>query len=341
MVRVLQSGIVRVTFFHAGASEFPAPASIDPDHRPELFVRGEHIWTVQTFLRLLRAGLPVSLADRAAADGLVVFHVKERRALLRTVPRGADLLLVGIRADNRESGLGDIEVVQNGRFADGRRRIFIPHWPQPGLVPRDPSRGDVLRTAAFKGFAGNLAEPFRSAAWREFLGRRGIEWVFDAPEFEHDGSHEAPVAWWDYSGVDLVVAVREAEPRGHTAKPAAKLCNAWQAGVPALLGPEYAFRELRRSNLDYLEVASLAEAEAAVARLQEEPGLFRAMVENGRRRAVEFSVPAILERWRALLFDELPAFAGTPRGWLLRRWPARLKIPLRRLGRRLAMRPTR
>src|SRR5436309_1927650 len=81
----------------------------------------------------------------------------------------------------------------------------------------------------------------------------------------------------------LVLAVR---PEGRsTNKPASKLVNAWLAGVPALLGPEIAYRELRRSELDYCEVSSLAEAQAAVDRLLGDPGLYNAMVENGRARA--------------------------------------------------------
>jgi hypothetical protein len=332
---------LRVTFFHAGASRFATPAEIDPDRDPHLFMHGEHAWTVQTCARLARAGMPVALADRAPTEGIVVFHVKERHALVRTLRPGTNVLLVGIRADNRHSGVADAEVVQNGRFADGWRRVFIPFWPQPGLIPRDPSRGDAVRTAAFKGFARNLAAPFRSAAWVKFLAARGIEWVFDAVEFDRSGSNGSDLRWRDYSKVDLIIAVRPPHAIPHTAKPAAKLYNAWHAGVPALFGEEFALRELRRSELDYLEADSLAAVQTAVVRLQGDPGLYRAMVENGHRRACDFTVASILERWRSLLYEEMPALAVTPHYRLLRQTPVAVKAPLRRLSRWLALRPAR
>jgi hypothetical protein len=332
---------MRVTFFHAGAGQVGSAAGIDPDREPGRFVRGEHAWTVQTWARLARAGFPVELADRPPRDGIVVFHAKERRILARALPLRADLVLVGIRADSSSPGLADVEVLQNGHFADGRRRVFIPSWPQPGLVPRDPTRGETIGRVAFKGFARNLDAAFHTAAWGELLAGRGIEWVFDAVEFQRHRELEGSVAWHDYSAVDVVVAVRPPDRRLHTAKPAAKLTNAWLAGVPALLGPEVAYRELRRSELDYLEVSDLDEARAAVRRLQEHPGLYREMVDNGRRRAPEFDCPALVERWRALLFDRLPAFAASSEGRRLRRLPIPLKALARRLGRPFSSRPAR
>jgi hypothetical protein len=114
-------------------------------------------------------------------------------------------------------------------------------------------------------------------------------------------------------------------------KPATKLVNAWLAGTPALLGAEPAFAGLRRSELDYLEVATPDDALGALRRLREEPGLFRAMVENGERRADELSAEAVTARWEAVLSEEIvPAYER----WARRRGP--------RLGRRTrlaALRP--
>jgi hypothetical protein len=332
---------MEVAFFHSGAREFGPPAAIDPDREPHRFERGEHAWTVQTCVRLARAGLPVSLADRAPARGTVVFHAKERRDLLRSLPAGADVLLVGIRADNGECRAADVEVVQNGRFADGRRRVFIPFWPQPGLVPRDPGRGETIRRATFKGFTRNLAQELRSPAWRGFLASLRIEWVLDGVDYQDHVAGQDGLRWADYRDVDLVVAVREPDPRMHTGKPAAKLYNAWSAGVPAVLGREHAYREMRVSELDYLEVEGLAGAQAAVSRLLADPGLYRRMVEHGRRRTAEFTVERVVEHWRALLFAELPAFAESARGRLFRCIPVPLKAVVRVASRLIAMRPRR
>jgi hypothetical protein len=108
--------------------------------------------------------------------------------------------------------------------------------------------------------------------------------------------------------------------------------------VPALLGPEVAYRELRRSPFDYLEAGTRAEAERAVERLLAEPGLYAAMVENGRARAADYTAAAILPRWAELLFETLPARVES-------RVTRRLPLPLRRaarwLGRAAALRPAR
>lgn len=251
-----------------------------------------------------------------------------------------DVVLVGIRADNREPLIADFEVVQNGRFADDRRRFFIPHWPQPGLIPRDPARGAAVSRIAYKGFDGNLDPEFRSPAWTGFLAENGIDWVVDSVEFAGRATDRLALEWPDFRTVDLVLAVR---PRGgrETSKPATKLVNAWIAGVPALLGPELAFRELRRSELDYLEVSSLDEARAAVRRLLDDPGLYRAMVENGRRRAAELTGEVLVRKWTSLLFERIPALAATPRGRLTRRLPLPVKVSARWLARLLTLRPAR
>ncbi|HMD27912.1 MAG TPA: hypothetical protein VKH13_05015, partial [Steroidobacteraceae bacterium] len=221
------------------------------------------------------------------------------------LPRGATPVLVGVRADFRACTYADFEVLQNGYYADGRRSFFMPHWPQPGLLPRNPERGDRMERIAYKGFVGNLVEEFRSARWLEFLRGQGM--VFDDDAVLDDSfAHPIRTRFHDYREVDLVLAVR----RGHArTKPASKLVNAWQAGIPALLSPDYAFEELRESPLDYLAVRNLAEAQAAVLRLKREPGLYRAMIEHGRLRGAAFSVEKITQQWASLLFQTIPTLA--------------------------------
>jgi hypothetical protein len=134
--------------------------------------------------------------------------------------------------------------------------------------------------------------------------------------------------------------VRPPERKLRRSKPATKLVNAWQAGVPALLGPEQAFQELRRSELDYLEVASVAEAREAVLQLRRDPGLYRAMVENGLRRGEEFAPEALVPRWAGLLFETIPALAER-RSRLVRRLPLPARAAGRWLARTVALRPAR
>ena len=145
----------------------------------------------------------------------------------------------------------------------------------------------------------------------------------------------AGLRWPDYSTVDAVVALRPPDGRSYPGKPATKLYNAWLAGVPAVLGTESAYRAERRSELDYLEAASGAEALAALRELATDPHRFAAMVDNGRSRATAVAPAAVAARWRDLLFETLPARLHDPGFRRYRRLPRRARLLVGRF-RRLA-----
>jgi hypothetical protein len=95
-------------------------------------------------------------------------------------------------------------------------------------------------------------------------------------------------------------------------KPAAKLVNAWAASVPAILGPEVPYRELRRSNLDFLEARSAGEALAAIDQLRHDPALYAAMVANGAARVRDFGADRITHYWAEALWQTVPARTSSP-----------------------------
>lgn len=113
--------------------------------------------------------------------------------------------------------------MQNVRCVESKKDSFLEHWSQPGLVPRDFSRGDDIRRVGFVGVRRNLAQAFR------------------------DGAFEA----------------------------------------------------LRRSELDFARGDKLETALESIARLQEDPALYRAMIENGRTRAEAYSDERQAMRWEA------------------------------------------
>lgn len=327
-----------VSFFVPEHEELERLRGLDPDRDWQQMKRGQR-WTVQTWARLRAAGLDVELVAKPPRSGIVVFHNGHKRELRRQLAWGADVTLVGIRGDRREALIADFELLQNGLYADERRRFFVPYWPQPGLIPRDPSRGTTLRRAAFKGFDNNLHPSLRGEEWRGFLAAQGIEWVTDSMSHAHSEAIGVPIGWHDYHDVDLVVALRPDAADHHSGKPATKLYNAWLAGVPAALGPEYAYRELRRSDLDYLEITGLEDAKAAVLRLRAEPGRYRDMVANGRMRGQEFTVEAITRRWVTLLTETIPALARNHR--TPRSVPFLVRNGWRRVQRAVQRRPAR
>jgi hypothetical protein len=264
-----------------------------PDVQAQRLVLGEDYWIVLTFARLRDAGMDVRLSNCLPDAGVVVFYAGDTRAVWSQLRDGAPVLLAAVRSDRHPVGFADVEIVQNASSADGRRALHVAHWPQPGLIPRDPARGDAVRVALFPGTPQNLDAEFTSHTTLDFLRGRGIE-------LRSAGSGMQPV-WNDFRDVDVLLALRPASMGVVRNKPAWKLFNAWLAGVPAILGRESGYRELREGPLDYLEVATPADALRALQRLQDEPGLHAAMVANGLRRGSAFTTTATLERWQQLL----------------------------------------
>jgi hypothetical protein len=287
---------------------------IDPDRDWTDMRLGRERWVVQPYARLRARGWDVTLRSDIPSTGLVIYHKETHREVLRRVPRGGHPVLIACRADFRSADEADFEVVQNGRHADSARIFFVPFWPQPGLIPRNPARGQTVENVAFKGYIGNLTPELRGPEFQRFLVQHGMHFMLDTLG-ERDTSIPVPAAWHDYSAVDVVLALRPIGNREHTHKPATKLYNAWLAGVPAILSPDYAFRELRRDALDYIEVDSVADACQALLRLRNDPGLYAAMVANGLERGRDFSASAITDRWEKLLFETLPPLVAQRPQW--------------------------
>ncbi|MBI2213267.1 MAG: hypothetical protein HYU52_06440 [Acidobacteria bacterium] len=318
-----------VTFVLANEPRLESLREVDPDRDLAYFRLGERAWVLQTYLRLRGAGLPVHLAATPPDRGLVVFHAKHKHWLARAARGRRDLVFVAIRADNSSPLLADFEVLQNDRFADGVRRFHIPFWPQPALRRRDPNRGRRLERIGYMGLLENLHRDFREGEWPRALASLGLQWAPRIAQYR-DKTELTQIDWEDFRELDAVIAVRPSVRRLEFAKPASKLINAWRAGVPALIGNEYACRAIRRSEDDYLEVNNASEALAALTRLQSDPELHARMITNGRRRAAEYSFDAIADVWATLLFDTLPALIDAGALSWDRRLPLPLRLPLRR-----------
>lgn len=287
-----------------------APSALDADADWHLFTTGAYIWILQTYLRLEAAAASVRLLETMPRKGIVVVHADHLGRALAEAPTPSKIVVVGVRADRRPQRRADVEIVQNLASA-GRRQIMVPSWLQPGLIPRDRRRGASVRVVAYLGDEAGLDPSLADPAWSEALEREGLQWEPRTARFTaSDRSYGREVRWNDYANVDVVVALRPRTAWGGHAKPAAKLQNAWAAGVPALLSPETPYRELRRSPLDYLEVRSSAEVLAALRRLRREPGLYDAMVENGLARARAFSTERLIARWLHVLERDVPECAN-------------------------------
>ncbi|EDY17849.1 conserved hypothetical protein [Chthoniobacter flavus Ellin428] len=279
---------------------FYLPGEIPPDmpQSPDVYWTGfrgymrggVYAWTVQTFQRLRDAGMNVELSNQLPKEGILVAH---RKSVPREFvpPRG--VLFVCLRADATWHPFAHFHVIINRLAANPwYPSIYMPHWPQAGLIPRDPTRGDRWENAAFFGDDACIAGEMRGGEWESILRDLKLNW-----------SHVPPDKWHDFSEVDVVVAIRDFIGKHRYAnKPPTKLFNSWHAGVPAILGRESAYEAERKGPLDYLEARTVPDLIAALRRMRDEPELRRTMVANGRNRAKESDPATITERWK-LVFD--------------------------------------
>ena len=301
-----------VYFYLPDYERFDQIDELDPFEAWQEMPRGEGFWILQTYCLLRHFGVAVQKCRELPKRGIVVFHRHNRRQLFsQPIGKFKELILVGCRGDLHDLLVSDFELLQNSYFADGKRRFHMPHWPMPGIIPRDVQRKTEIKRIAFLGFAAQLHPDFQSKEWREFLEHRGIEWVQNSVSYSRKkGESIKHSDWADYSTFDLVVAVRPERNDLHTNKPALKLYNAWIAGVPSLLGPEIAYREAGVSGEDYIEVQSLEDAKQAIDRLIQDPNLYSRLISNGRKKADRYSHESVAKAWvhffNKTLSDQIP-----------------------------------
>ncbi len=270
---------------------FLSEASVpDPDTIHNRIINNEDCWIINTYLRLKQHNLNVSLSDRFIPGAICVASTLDFGIKDFTVSS----FIVGCRGDGPESALSDFNIVQNQICLKSEKEVFIPIWSQPALVPRNQERDNRIENIVFKGSENNLYEEFRSPQFCQELENIGVQLLIS-------GKSSNSVNWHDYSNADLVLAVRDLTEKDALVKPASKLVNAWMAGVPALLGPEPAFREQKQSPLDYIEIKTPQEALDAIRKLKQNPELYQQMVRNGLQRAEDFTPERITQRWHDVL----------------------------------------
>ncbi|MEW6499442.1 MAG: hypothetical protein AB1589_44295, partial [Cyanobacteriota bacterium] len=287
--------------------------SVNPDTYQEVYKSGKstgtYNWIFQTYLRLKADGFPCEIAGKMPAEGIVVAWTT---TVAHSLQPGSKLLLIVVCGDKSKHPYAPLHVVQNrqeilyphvhigDKYLVPGEKYFIPHWPHPGLIPRDRARGDRFENVAYLGRKENLVSELRQPSWQEQMNALGLRFQVV----------RSPALWNDYSELDAIVAVRSFNRKNdYYWKPASKLYNAWIAGVPAILGRESAYQTERKSELDYLEATSLDEVMLALKRLRDDKELRRAMIENGKLRAEELQPDQLVIQWRTFLTDiAIPAY---------------------------------
>ena len=254
-------------------------------------------WLYQTWLLLKKNGVDCQLCTYLEEEG-IIFLVGATLDTWRRPPKTS--FFVDIVSDGVPHPGADLHLVQNKTYADLlNNALFMPHWPQPYLVKRDPLRGDRFENVAFFGDPYNLASEFHSAAWSNLLSNElGLT-------FHIHGANR----WHDYSKIDCAIALRNFSDSIHLNKPGAKLYNAWLAEVPFIGGRDSAYAADGEAWKNYLMATSVPETFAHLKRLQMHPELRTKLVEEGLKRSPAFSQAATLMRWHELIHGLLPRLA--------------------------------
>lgn len=255
-------------------------------------------WVYQSWQRLQQASIDCSLSTKLLEPGVIVTlgnYLITSLGLDSMMPM--ETFLVDVTADRAPHPGAQLHVVENKMQAQLLpHAIFIPHWPQRGLIPRDPSRDLRFENVVFFGEPKNLAPELRSKVWQQRLSRElGISFFLQGNQ-----------GWHDYSNVDAVIAIRSFSSSRYLKKPATKLYNAWHAGVPFIGGRDTAYATDGRPGIDYLIATSPEEVFTHLRQLKENPHLRWSLVQEGSLSAKKFTHEVILEHWKKLIQETIP-----------------------------------
>ncbi len=261
----------------------------------------QECWIYQTWALLKHAGLNFPLLTKPPEEGILIMHSDQSINFLKdgSTP-SKKLFIVNIVADTHPHPEAHLNIVQNkAHHAQLPYSCFIPHWPEPNLIERNPLRGLRFENVVFFGRKTNIAPALLTEEWSDHL-RRSLGLYF---HFQEESE------WHDYSQVDCAIAIRDFKHGKHFKKPATKLYNAWLAGVPFIGGPDSAFSSEGRCEKNYLLSTSFKEVLKNLKRLQESNELRLQLIAEGKKAGHQITQAATLERWKQLLLITLPELA--------------------------------
>lgn len=263
-----------------------------PDLLPGGKAASAQAWLFQTWVEVRNrtdAVLSTTLPDEGVIITLSNFLPPAFRA-------SKNQFITAVVADFLPHPGAQLQILQNAAHA--RRlpgSIFMPHWPQPNLIPRNPARGDCFETLAYLGDQENLAPELQSGDFqRELHNRTGIQIELRNPD-----------RWHDYSDVDAVLGIRDFSKACHLHKPATKLYNSWLAGVPFITGRDSACAAEGTHGMDYLRAKSPADLINCLELLKNDIPQRRRLVAEGQKKSASRSRDAVRELWLDLLGNNL------------------------------------
>ncbi|MEI6493838.1 MAG: hypothetical protein WCO94_14920 [Verrucomicrobiota bacterium] len=252
-------------------------------------------WIYQTWTALAAAGHDCALSPEIPEDGILIalsgFFGDSQK-----FPPG--IFFADIVADYLPHPAAHLHLVQNSAHAARLpNSVFMPLWPHPNLVPRNPERGQTFKNVAFLGDPRNLAAELHSDEWAAAV-QRDLDLQLDIRRADR---------WHDYSDVDCVLAIRDFTKSRHPHKPGTKLYNAWLAGVPFIGGRDSAYTTDGHCGVDYLRADTPEQVFAHLRRLKGDQRFRTRLVEEGTKSGARFTPAMTLGRWEKLISETLPA----------------------------------
>jgi hypothetical protein len=265
---------------------------------------GVYCWILQTYYRLLNVGVDCSIGPALPTSGIIISH---KACLPNSFKPSKTQLLVCIAADWGRHPFAQVNIVQNPmgirpeginrseRYLGLGKNIYIRHWPQAGIIPRDKSRADALTTIAYIGRKENLAIELKSEKWNQFLSQKGIKWlIVDDPE-----------KWHDYSLIDATISIRDFSGNLYPWKPASKLFNSWKAGVIPICAAESSFTEERQKPEECFIAHSMDQLHSIINELHSDQTLVKNSFKASINRSQDVSFEAITKDWEGILKNDL------------------------------------
>ena len=188
-------------------------------------------WIYQTWLALERSrlsGKADPFASRRGNLGCADQLARQLTSRLRM-----RVFFVGVVADYVAHPRAHLHLVQNNAHA---RRLwnsaFMPLWPHPNLLARDPARMDRFENVCFFGESSNLAPELADSRWQEQASRTNLA---------STSSSAARIAGMTTAKRTVSWRCEDSDVPHTFTSPRTKLYNAWLAGVPFIGGMDSAY----------------------------------------------------------------------------------------------------
>ena len=242
---------------------------------------GQLVWSIQTYLQIHDRFPDVTIGYLPKRGAINFAHASTWRKLAIDWKS----IVVSIDADRKPLSFADFHIVQNKDKLDNKKSFWVPHWPQPRIIPRDPSRGDQVQTVGFFGLTHNLFDDWDG--FKREIYKYGIRAVIKEPE-----------EWHNYSDIDIVVGIRDFRGWRHSQKPPTKLINSAFAGSAFLGGMDSAYEQIGMPGRDYWQIRTRDELVAAIIRLANNPKERKKMVTNASAHvAANYGFSEIINYW--------------------------------------------